>query len=383
MANRTPVQTRSRPRVVHTPVSSNVIQKAKKMEEELRRLKEEMANFGQLRNQIEQLTTANEQNQDLTRQIQMLKTQNEQQQAALDQLRNAPPAQRVTNNEVISVSGLINALQQTHIDSNAPEFSDEDSSNPKEYIENLENYFEVKNVTEQYKIPIVESKLQGKARVWWDASKEDVITYDDFKSKFLEKFYSIPIQIKAKGKWSSKRYQKQDGSLQTYFFKQVREAKYFTPKLSQFEINYTIIQQLPWRIRDALATVNMNDLKSVENAISYLDLDFEERENDKRKFQNGNSSNKHSNTAGSSQYNDYRSQPTSYRATNNEHSSQVQSNYQNSNPQYAQAQNTHFYPTYPQNYIPTVVPNVQYPPPQLPFVNNNQNQSHNRSNNLN
>ncbi|XP_046416733.1 putative uncharacterized protein DDB_G0272516 [Neodiprion fabricii] len=373
---RTPVKTRSRitnkPRRSEPDISkagnSQIRNNTGEMEGELERLKEEMASFAGLRNTIEQLQAQQATNAQLANEVALLKLQNEQQRQALQQIQN-PVQQPVTNNDQISVSELIVSLQRSHIDAKAPEFTDEEVINPIEYLENLENYFRLKCVKEECKLSIVESKLSGRAKIWWEASKETINTYNDFKEAFKNKFYSIPIQVKVKTKWSSRRYNQQDGSLQTYFFKQLKEAKYLLPKLDQFEINYTIIQQLPYKIRDTLATVNMADTKIIEQALSQLDVNYEERNNNKHKYQNQSNNNQVNNV------NNMQIQHKQQQQINN---TSRQQNYPNAannfyqNPQFGTNLS-------PWQYQPQVqastsnqmnLPNVNYPPPYFSGTNN-------------
>lgn len=359
---RTPIHTRSK--IVSTPKGrqSSKTNKATEMEEQLERLKEELASFADLRNTVEQLQAQQIANTQLANEVALLKLQNEQQKQALQQIQN-PGQPAVINNEQISVSELIASLQRNHIDTKAPEFSNEEATNPIEYLENLENYFKLKMIREECKMSIIESEMSGRAKIWWEASKDTINTYNNFKEAFKNKFYSIPIQVKIKTKWSSKRYNTQEGSLQTYFFKQLKEARYLRPKLEQFEINYTIIQQLPQRIRNILATVNMSDVKAIEQALSHLDVNWEEKSNNRQQSQGSNN-----------QANNWQTQ------NNQQQRSNFSANQQNNYP----IQSMHFaqpnYQISSANFSPnsqyhvnhqaslnnqTYLPNVSYPPPHF------------------
>lgn len=387
MSHYTPIKTRSK--LVHTPVAAKQTRKNHKMEEELKRLKEEMAKFGDLREYVELFREQTVQNQQLAEKVEYLTTQNAEQRSLLDRMNSGDRLSHRVN-ETISVSGLLNSLQQTHIDAKAPEFTDEEVMNPVEYLENLESYFNLKDISERCKLPIIESKLQGKSKVWWDANKGLCTSYAEFKTLFLQKFYSIPIQIKIKNKWSSKRYKSQDGSLQTYFFKQLRDAKYFVPKLDQYEINYTIVQTLPWRVRDALATVNLADTKAVESAISYLDSCHEDREKERRSYQNNQHNNSPNSTVRSLQLYSPRQQAAYQSPRDNNHSNMYSQSYtgrmeefpmqssQYSQQYYQHSQPRHSVPIYQDSPSQIQLPNIHYPPPQL-FPNNNQNLNGNRN----
>ena len=80
--------------------------------------------------------------------------------------------------------------------------------------------------------------------------------------------------------------------MQSYFLKQISVAQYFTPKLDQYEINYSVVQQLPGHARDALVTIAYEDTNHVARAIAQLDMTYEDsRSRDGRRNPiNGNAS---------------------------------------------------------------------------------------------
>ena len=71
-----------------------------------------------------------------------------------------------------------------------------------------------------------------------------------------------------------------------YLFSQYKEARYFLPMLGSYEINYSIIQQLPLRVREALTAIDYSDRNKLTQALAHLDLTHEERENGRRSQQN-------------------------------------------------------------------------------------------------
>lgn len=62
--------------------------------------------------------------------------------------------------------------------------------------------------------------------------------------------------------------------------------------MDQYEINYSVVQQLPMRARDALVTIDYGDINIVARALAQLDLSFEENRNcdPRRSLPNNNSS---------------------------------------------------------------------------------------------
>lgn len=58
---------------------------------------------------------------------------------------------------------------------------------------------------------------------------------------------------------------------------QIKESKYFIPKLSDYEINYKIIQQYPTWVKETLATINYADSNLISQTLANLDIVFEEK----------------------------------------------------------------------------------------------------------
>lgn len=103
------------------------------------------------------------------------------------------------------------------------------------------------------------------------------VNYNDFKKKFLLEFFSIPIKVKIKSAWLAKRFTPNKDTLQKYFLDQFNEAQYFLPKMEAYELHYTIVQQMPIHIRETLATVDFGSFDNISQALSQLDLTYNEK----------------------------------------------------------------------------------------------------------
>lgn len=66
-----------------------------------------------------------------------------------------------------------------------------------------------------------------------------------------------------KSEWLSRRFVTNTNNLQIYFLKQIKEAQYFIPQFELYELHFTIIQQMPKRLRAVLATVDFNDYNKI------------------------------------------------------------------------------------------------------------------------
>lgn len=87
---------------------------------------------------------------------------------------------------------------------------------------------------EENKIIDKESALNGRAKLWFDMYKGQFQTnrerssYENFKELFLDEFYSVPLKVKMKTKWLTKKYNAREESMLSYFYKQIKEARFFS-----------------------------------------------------------------------------------------------------------------------------------------------------------
>ncbi|KAK2577900.1 hypothetical protein KPH14_012713 [Odynerus spinipes] len=194
-------------------------------------------------------------------------------------------SEQVIETEGHLVSGIINHMQYLQNDFKVEKFSDENRRNPNEFLEEVEKYFRFRGVRDEHKVLVIESFLEGRARLWADTMGNGVRSYAVFRQRFLDEFYSIPIQVKLRNQWLSRRYRPSEGTLQHYFYDQLRAARYFEPVMSAYETNYSIAQQFPLRVREALSTVDYSMTTSMAQALAQLEAIQKERDNERRRNQ--------------------------------------------------------------------------------------------------
>ena len=183
---------------------------------------------------------------------------------------------------------ILNNLQVTNVEIKIPKFGNETEKNPKAFLEELERYFRIKNINiDSKKLVLAEHALEDQARIWIRYKRDAIVSYGQFKIEFLEEFYSVPIRVKLENKWYLRRYSIQDGNLLTYFYSQTKEASFFEPQLSEYKINYNTVQQMPYRVRENLATINFTDTKVVAQALAQ----FDNVQKDNPRFSNINNNN--------------------------------------------------------------------------------------------
>lgn len=133
---------------------------------------------------------------------------------------------------------------------------------------------------------VLEGAFEGRARVWFDAQRNMFMSYRDFKNKFLAEFYSIPTRVNLKLNWLNRRFEGDKHNLRSYFLNQIRDAQYFVPEMESFELHFTIIQQMPIRVREMMSTIDFNDFDKISQTLSQLDLTFGEKVNSRSRNNN-------------------------------------------------------------------------------------------------
>lgn len=131
------------------------------------------------------------------------------------------------------------------------------------------------------RVDILDEVFSDKAKIWFDS--QSFTDYNDFKRKFIEEFYSIPIRVRIKGEWLARRFDPSKDQLSGYFLSQIKDAQYFSPPLESYELHYTIIQQLPLRVREILSTIDFADFQKISHTLSQLQNTHKEKQGNSHK----------------------------------------------------------------------------------------------------
>lgn len=257
----------------NTPeVSKKRIGTRASMEEELNKIKEQIAQISILNKEVTELRIRQTKFEEMEQELKDLRNRCDKEQQGV-QPRNYEQ-ERIASSVIMDIHRL-------NLDIKVPKFCDEDKKHPIEFLNELENYLNARNIIESTKMLVVESSLEGRAKDWYSTIKSTITTFESFKENLKKTFFSIPNQIKIKEKWQEKRFTKKDNSLEMYFAEQLKYAQFFEPKMINFEVNFKIAKQLPWRAREALVGANFEDSNTITSRLQYLDLNQkEENEND-------------------------------------------------------------------------------------------------------
>lgn len=324
----------------------------REIEEEWRRLRAAQARLEQEKAQLEQLRLEQLQNEEARRRAE---DQNNEARIVRENARARDDAgDRL-------VDGLVNHFQYLNVNVKIPKFTDE--SNPKAFIDDVERYLKYKNIHINHQMFVIDSWLEGRLKIWYDINQERLTTFEVFKAAFLDEFYSTPVKVHFKNQWLARKYKQKDGTMQAYFYRQVRDAGYFDPPLTPYEVNYSIIKQFSTRIQIALATLNYSDTKLVAQVLTQLDNTQSECEPEKNKdFRlintNGNSN-------GNSYQNNNSFRQNRVNSINTRYGKNSGNNNRNWNTSYNQGQSANNSQQFFEQ-----MPDTRYPPPNYQYINN-------------
>ena len=126
------------------------------------------------------------------------------------------------------VRGILSHFETLQLNIALPQFVGI-KNNPVEFIQNLEKYFQRRNVSNDLKLIFVEDSLKGRARTWFDARAIPFDNYMQFKEMFLKEFQFIEARMKAKATRETHRFRASEESFQVYFIDKLRLARFICP----------------------------------------------------------------------------------------------------------------------------------------------------------
>lgn len=118
-------------------------------------------------------------------------------------------------------SGPIILTQQSVI----PKFCNIKEKHPYKFIEELDLYFRKNNTSEEEKLDMIQESLEGAAANWYSIYKMCWSTYDNFKSDFLNHFWSEAEQSQLRHQISSGVWNANMCSMADHFTQYISLAK--------------------------------------------------------------------------------------------------------------------------------------------------------------
>lgn len=155
-------------------------------------------------------------NVELTNLRKLNQAQNEQLTTLRQKLTEVPG-----NNSHPMIQALIDGMRAIQIDVKPPKF--DDLRNPHSFLEKLEKFFQLKQISRENRLDILDGVFEDRAKLWYET--QNLLTNDEFKRKFLHEFYSIPVRVQIKATWLAKRFNPGKDKLHSYFLKSEDKSK--------------------------------------------------------------------------------------------------------------------------------------------------------------
>jgi hypothetical protein len=141
-------------------------------------------------------------------------------------------------------------------------FSDSKRQHIVNFLEELDSYFQLKDVPEEMRLPIVmKSITEEYSQQWVVTIYKDLRSYDHFKQASTELLWSPQIQLQVCCSIYQERFNKSGNeSLSAHFLQYAMMAAKLTPKMSELEMTDTIGGHYPNYIQHALLSVNIKTI---------------------------------------------------------------------------------------------------------------------------
>lgn len=258
---------------------NQLLQKIGKLEEENNKKIIEVEE--KCKNEIEKLS------ENYYREIQHLEQQNN------DNIQNL---KKMFIDQKQNVNIMNNEHRNSNVEISKPLFyANNKDQHPIEFLQSLEEYFKVKQMSKEEKLIIIRDCLKGSASNWYSTVKFQVRDYANFRDVFIDEFWSRQIQIQT---WSSCLNTTQIPDNVTYrehFSQWASKLRHLqVPELSEEEIVSNVANHYPGYLRAIL--VSLPD-KSVINAMKVLSAEESRRtkpsvtENNSNNQKNNNQNN--------------------------------------------------------------------------------------------
>lgn len=154
-----------------------------------------------------------------------------------------------------------------------PIFNDADLTSPLVFLKELDEYFDLKLIPQQYKIMVIGRCLRKRARSWYDITIKPGCSYEEFRQQFLQYYWSAGIQLKARMSLYTEKYiQKPHETLTDYIMKKVRFARMLQPPIPDLEILNLLLQQVPISVRNVLLVAKLNSVNEALEVLSNMEL---------------------------------------------------------------------------------------------------------------
>lgn len=181
----------------------------------------------------------------------------------------SPVVPRTTGRDTAHCSDQNNAHHTLPFLSELPlPMFDANKENAKQFIIDLEGYFDLKRIPAYYRMVLVARALTGSALNWFRIAITSQTTYEVFRTAFLNKFWGPNAQSETRNKINNGKYHPGAGvGLVDYFLKYALLARKLDPPLSDTEFIQLMTAHMPDDIRNHLIVARP---PTIHEAVSLL-----------------------------------------------------------------------------------------------------------------
>lgn len=143
-------------------------------------------------------------------------------------------------------------------DMTRPKFM-ETKTNPSSFISELDEYIRIFNVPEELKLPLARRCLEGKAIDWFNLTIDKACSYQEFKSQFLNRFWSASRQSSVirdlmSGSYDSRGKQ----SMADYYMEKAQIGKLVRPVITDKQIIDLVTNHFPPLVKNHIYVAKPN-----------------------------------------------------------------------------------------------------------------------------
>lgn len=127
---------------------------------------------------------------------------------------------------------------------------------PIDFLQNLEDYFKIKQFSNEEKLMIIRDCLKGTAGNWFATNKFQIRKYAEFRDAFIDEFWSREIQIQTWSNCLNTSQVPDDITYREHFSQLYAKLRHLqVPQISEEEIVINIASHYPGYIRAILVSM--------------------------------------------------------------------------------------------------------------------------------
>lgn len=153
-----------------------------------------------------------------------------------------------------------------------PTFSNASHESPVNYIESLEEYFRLNEMSNERKLALLESSIKANPSYWYKVYKRRIRTFAEFKKLFLSKFWSPDVQALVNMDIRTGSYNKY-GQIDraTYFLQRVAQNFELSNPISEEEFVNVMTRHFSHEVQNIVLARGVTSIDGLESILRSLD----------------------------------------------------------------------------------------------------------------